>query len=151
MTDSFQVKGAEKFLRLSKSLKIAGELDMRRELNKALRDVTKPLIAETRAAAQDRLPKRGGLNQSVARAKQRVQVRTGAKTAGVRIIASGAVRGANAGTVRHPVFGNRKAFVSQTVPGGWFDKTLEGSAPEVRTEIEAVLVRVERQIRERAR
>lgn len=150
MTDSFQVKGAEKFLRLSKSLKIAGDLEMRRELNRALREVTKPLIAETRAAAEERLPKRGGLNRSVAKAKQRVQIRTGAKTAGVRIVASGAVRGADAGTVRHPVFGNRKKFVSQTVPGGWFDKTLEGSAPEVRAEIEAAMSRVERQIRERA-
>ena len=69
MTDSFQVKGAEKFLRLSKSLKIAGDLEMRRELNRALREVTKPLIAETRAAAEERLPKRGGLNRSVAKAK----------------------------------------------------------------------------------
>ena len=147
---TFEIKGAEKFLRLSKSLKAAGDLEMRKELNRSLREVTKPLIAETRLAARERLPKRGGLNVSVAKARQRVQIRTGAKTAGVRIVASGAVRGANAGVVRHPVFGNRARFVSQTVPGGWFDQTLESSAPQVRVEIQAAIGRVERQIRERA-
>ena len=148
MSSDFKVVGAEKFLRLSKSLKAAGELGMRRELNAALRLVTKPLIAETRAAARERLPKHGGLNESVAKAQQRIQVRTGAKTAGVRIVVSGAVKGADAGTIRHPVFGHRNRFVSQQVPGGWFDKTLEDSAPEVRGEIEAVLERVARQIRD---
>ncbi len=37
----------------------------------------------------------------------------------------------NKGTWRHPVMGNRKAWVAQTVEPGWFDKPGEEKAPEV--------------------
>jgi hypothetical protein len=36
----------------------------------------------------------------------------------------------DSGTVRHPVFG-KKAWVSQSVPPGWFTTPLSESAPEV--------------------
>lgn len=127
----FQVTGANDFYRLSKALKAAGRTGLRKEMNKALREATKPLIVKTREAARKDLPHRGGLANSVAKAPQRVQVRTGARTAGVRIVASGPVKGANAGKIRHPVFGDRSRFVEQTVPGGWFDETLSASAADV--------------------
>lgn len=133
MPDDFEIRGAEKFLRLSKALKAAGEKDMRRELNKSLRDAVKPLIPKTRAAARSMLPKRGGLAESVAKAPQRVQVRTGQRTAGVRLVVArngSAARGANKGVVRHPVF-DTGVYVDQEVPAGWFDKTLEKEAPTV--------------------
>ncbi len=135
----FRVEGAEQFLQLSKALKAAGQTELRKELNKGLRLAAKPLIAQTRAAATAELPKRGGLGRSVAKAPQRVVVATGARTVGVRIVAKGPVRGANAGTVRHPVFGHRDRFVSQQVPGGWFDRTLEGAADSVTPAILAAM------------
>lgn len=139
MSIGIEVRGAEGFLKLSRSLKLAGELDLRRELNKALRRAAKPLIVDTRAAARSRLPKRGGLAEVVARAPQRVQIRTGATTAGVRIVASGPVKGADSGRVRHPVFGHRDRFVEQSVPGGWFHETLTDNAPTIRAELEIAM------------
>jgi hypothetical protein len=148
MPDDFEVRGAERFLQLSKALKQAGELGLRRELNKALQLAARPLIQQTREAARGRLPRHGGLAESVARAPQRVQVRTGLKTAGIRIVASGPVKGADSGSVRHPVFGKRSVFVEQTVPGGWFHETLHDSAPTVRPALEAAVVEIERRIGE---
>ncbi len=135
----FRVQGADEFYRLSRALRNAGRTGLRKELTKGLRLAAKPLIAQTRAAAAAELPKRGGLGRSVAKAPQRVTVATGARTVGVRIVAKGPVRGANAGTVRHPVFGHRDRFVFQQVRGGWFDRTLTDAAPTVTPAILAAM------------
>lgn len=145
------VHGADDFLRLSKALKAAGRTELRKELNKGLRDAAKPLIPRTRAAARERLPREGGFGDQIAREPQRVQVRTGLDTAGVRIVVGkrmGGARAANRGTVRHPVFGTGR-WVDQEVEPGWFDETLEREAPgtarpALDAAIDAVLDRVVR-------
>ena len=142
----FEVKGADQFLRLSKALKQAGRTELRKELTKGLRDGARPLIPLARAAARQQIPHRGGLADLVAREPMRVQVRTGAKTAGVRIVVGnrrGAARATNAGLLRHPVFGTA-VCVSQRVTesAGWFDETLTRNAPIVRPELERALQRV---------
>lgn len=148
----FDVRGADEFARLSKALKSAGRTELRKQLNKKLRDATKPLIAETRQAAGD-LPSRGGFAALVAKEPQRVQVRTGDKTAGVRIVVgkkSGGARAADQGSIRHPVFG-RPVFVTQSVKPGWFTETLRDSAPTVRPFLEQALEDVARQVVNEAR
>lgn len=122
---------ADDFLRLSKKLKAAGRGDLRKELNKSLKAPAKRIIPATRKVAKAKLPKRGGLAARVAKAPQRVQVRTGASTAGVRVVVGG--RGGaprtldQQGTVRHPVFGNEGKWVEQRVPSarGWFSDTAD--------------------------
>ncbi len=148
MTD-IKVTGAEDFLALSKALKKAGRTDMRKALAKGLKDATKPLIADTKAATS-RLPQSGGLAARVAKAPQTVKVLTG-KTAGVKIAVGGkggAARMADTGRVRHPVFG-RPVFVTQSVDPGWFTQTLEDGAPVVRPKlidaIEAVAAQIVRE------
>lgn len=148
MTD-FEIRGADDFLRLSKALKHAGQKELRKQLTAGIKKAAKPLIADSRSEAKVRLPSSGGLAARVARAPQRVQVRTGAKTAGVRIVVSepgGAARGANAGAIRHPVFGNRDVWVSQKVRPGWFDDPMNAGAPVVRGHIEDVMENVAEQI-----
>lgn len=142
MADDFEIQGAEQFLRLSKALKHAGRTGMRRELNTGIRRAARPLVAKTRAEARRTLPQRGGLAAQVAKEPQRVQVRTGAKTAGVRLVVgkrSPGARSANRGQIRHPVFGNREVWVDQRVPVGWFDDTIKAEAPAIRREIERAL------------
>ena len=143
MSGDFEVHGADQFLRLSKALKHAGRGELRKELNKRLREAAKPLTAETRAAALAGLPKRGGLNRAVAQAPQRVQVRTGDQTAGVRVVVASkrgtAARGSDEGVIRHPVFGDRGTFVSQQVPPGWFSGTLQAKAPTVKPAVERAI------------
>lgn len=145
----FEVTGADQFLKLSKALKEAGRTGLRRELNTGIRRAARPLVKKTRAEARSRLPKRGGLAAQVAKEPQRVQVRTGASTAGVRIVVGrgkGGARGANRGVVRHPVFGNRDVWVDQKVEPGWFDDPIKGSAPAVRRDIEKAMQTVVDQI-----
>lgn len=141
--DDFAIQGADQFLRLSKALKAAGQTEVRKELNKALRDATKPLIVETRAAAGQRLPQRGGLARRMSKAPQRVKVSTG-RDPGVSIVLK-AQPGIKNGTIRHPVFGG-PAFVTQRVDGTWWDDTLEAGAPRVLPEIEKALAAVARQV-----
>ena len=143
MSEDFKVTGAQDFYKLSKSLKAAGRTELRKELTKGMQRAAKPLIADTREAARRDLPHRGGLANLVAKAPQRVQVRTGASTDGVRIVVGAGRSGARAtslfGYVRHPTFGHRDRWVRQSVTPGWFDRTLDNAAPRVRPDIEAAL------------
>jgi hypothetical protein len=137
VTENSSVQGAEQFLALSKSLKQNGQTELRKELNKTLKTVTKPLIAKTRATARQTLPAAGGLAALVAKEPQRTQVRTGMKTAGVRIVVGrkgGGARAADSGTIRHPVFGGDQ-WVTQRVPSGWFSDTLREHAPAIRPDL----------------
>lgn len=141
----FEVRGADEFLKLSKALKQAGKTELRKQLNKGMKDAAKPLIPLTRQAARDRLPRRGGLAAQVARTPQRVQVRTGAATAGVRLVVgktgSGA-RGADQGVIRHPTFGHRDRWVSQKVDAGWFTETILHNKHRVLPEVKKAMERV---------
>lgn len=134
------VKGAEDLLKLSKRLKAAGQTELRKELHKAMRGAAKPIVPKVREAAREQLPKSGGLNERIARKPYRSQVRTGAKTAGVRITGSKVDPRINEGRVYHPVFGRRPGVVQQ-VPAakGYFDDTIREQAPEVRDELRRVL------------
>lgn len=147
--------GAEQFLALSKALKAAGEKELRKELNAEMRKAGKPLIALTRAAALDQLPSSGGLAALVAKEPQRIQVRTGQATAGMRVVVGkrrGGARAANRGVIRHPVFGNTDRWVNQKVEPGWFDRTLTEGAPEiVRPRIEAAMQSVADKVVNQAR
>lgn len=134
------VRGAEDFLALSKRLKAAGALELRKELNKAMRNAAKPLIPKVREAARSNLPKGGGLNEHIAKKPFRVQTRTGATTAGVRIVGTKVDPRINEGRIYHPVFG-RKPGVVQRAPAakGYFSKTLEKSAADVRDDLTKVM------------
>lgn len=150
----YEVRGADDFLRLSKALKAAGRTELRKELSNSMKRTARPLIAKTRQSALQRLPQRGGLAAQVAKEPQRVQVRTGARTAGVRIVVgkrNGGARGANQGRIRHPVFGNRRVWVSQSVPPGWFDDPIRDSAPAVRRDLERAIETVAEQVVREAR
>lgn len=148
MADDFEVHGADQFLALSKALKHAGRGELRKELNKGMREAAKPLVKQSRQAALAKLPQRGGLAKQVAKEPQRVQTRTG-RVPGVRIVVgkkNGGARSANRGFIRHPVFGNRENWVTQEVPPGWFDDTMKAGAPVVRPELQKAIDRVAEQV-----
>lgn len=148
MPVDFEISGGAEIARLSKALKDAGRTGLRKELNKGLRDAAKPLIVKSRAEAQRRLPRRGGLAAKIAKAPQRVAVRLDGVSivAGKRRSASGTT---NNGTVRHPVFGNRKVWVVQRVTPGWFEAPMRDGAAEVRPELQAAMERIaEKVVRE---
>jgi hypothetical protein len=137
-----EVSGVEQFIALSRALRRTNP-ELRKQMNKQLREAVKPLIPMTRQAALQRLPRRGGLAALVARVPQRVQVRSGGRDPGVRLVVpvrtgSGA-RAANRGVIRRRTFG-REPWVDQPVTAGWFDDTVSQNGPRVaRPAVEAAL------------
>lgn len=160
MTD-FDVRGADEFLRLSKALKNAGRTELRKELNKGLRDGAKPLIPKAQQALTAVLP--SGIAARGRRTKMAVVVKTGRDpgvTIGKRFNSRGTGVGhSNAkllndrGLLRHPTFGNREVWRNTSVPAarGWFDGTMRREAPSVRPELEAAIERVARRVVNEAR
>jgi hypothetical protein len=128
--------------RLARDLKAAGSpaRGLRLELLRAMRLAAKPMVEAAQESARANLPKAGGLNTYVAdgakiAARNRLATTRGV---GVRIVATeGGVNltRMDKGTVRHPVYGNRAAWVNQKIPDGWFTKPLNERAPMVQAEI----------------
>jgi hypothetical protein len=123
---------------------------LRRQLSKELRDAVAPAVAD----AKGRLMSMGSaglardgepLRKAVA-SRMQVQARLTGKSAGVKVRArkSGLPRDfANApkrlnrdGGWRHPVFGNREAWVSQRGAPGWFDDPMQQRKAEFRAAVE---------------
>lgn len=138
--DDFRVEGSDRLLALARAMRAAGQGDLLKEMLKELKVAPKRVTAESRRNT-DRLPSSGGLAKRVAKAPQRVTARAGGTSATVRLTVPGKKSGAaaaNAGKVRHPVFG-RRTFVSQDVPKGWFDDAVESETPGIRDDLVAVL------------
>lgn len=128
--------GAAVFYELSRRLKLAAP-ELRKELHKGVRTAAKPLVPAVRASARRSFPNRGGLATAMARKPYRTQSRTGAATAGVRIVGSKVDPRINSdGRVQHPVFGTGRRVV-QNVPSarGYFDRPITEGAPAVREEL----------------
>lgn len=140
----FEVKGTADFLRLSKALKAAGRTEMRKELNKRLRQAGKPLIPKIREAALRELPKKGGLAERMAKRPIRIEPRTGVDP-GVKVVMPKTQEGYNDGVIRHPVFDEHKLgkgqfgprakpvpWVEQKIgPGLWFDDEIVANRDKV--------------------
>ena len=122
------ITGAEKFEKVAKALKQAGDKELRKELYSAINRATKPMRAEAKKSAERNLPKTGGLNKRVAQARFSTRRRAG-RNPGVQIVAKGMGQLAlmDRGRVRHPVYGNRKRWVNQPIPDaeGWFTQPME--------------------------
>ncbi|WP_270888629.1 hypothetical protein [Pedococcus sp. 5OH_020] len=148
-----EVKGSEDFYKASRALKGAGP-ELRKRVNAEIRTVARPMINQARAAARAQLPHHGGLAAQVASEPMRVQIRTGADTAGVRIVVGrrrGGAQSTNRGVIRHPVYGNRNAWVTQRVQPGWFDDSMKSQAPAVRRAIERAMEQTLAEIVRKAR
>jgi hypothetical protein len=139
------VNGSAELAAVAARLKLAGDAALRLQLLRGLRNGAKPLIPRVQDAARAQLPRAGGLNEQVASQRVSVQIRTGARTAGVRLVTRAPdTQQTDQGFVRKPVFGNRKVWVRQEIPRatGWWSKTLAQHAPEVAPELYRVLEEV---------
>lgn len=130
------IKGTDELGDLAKALRAAGDSGkgLKRELYRGMNRATKPLRAEAQKAAASRLPQSGGLAARVAKTKMTTRILTG-RNPGVSIQPKGTALSTDRGYVKHPVFGNKGRWVTQTVEGGWFSDTMRGAAPSVRKEL----------------
>lgn len=145
----FEVRGAEKLGKVAKDLRRLGDKELSKELYAGLNRATKPMRANAKKSAENNLPRAGGLNKRVARARLSTR-RRGGKNPGVKIVAKGMDQLAlmDKGTVRHPVYGNRGRWVNQPIPDaeGWFTKPMEDGKPEAQREIVKALDAVAKKI-----
>ena len=134
--------GSAQLAALAVRLKVVGDKTLRRELLRGLKSGADPLVKNVAEAARSQLPHGGGLNEQVAGQKVKVQVRTGARTAGVRLTTTAPdTSQTDAGFVRHPVYGNRKKWVMQQIPAakGWWSQTLADGGSDVTPELLKVM------------
>lgn len=138
-----EVEGAENLATLARALKQLGAKDLRRELYSGIQRAAKPTKGKVLASARSSLPSSGGLAALVAASKVSTRTRATGKNPRVTIEARNGhdVRSMNAGRLRHPVFGTR-AWVTQSIPAGWFSDPIEDEAPAMRREIETTMRRV---------
>ena len=139
-----EVRGAEQLKVLAKRLKDAGDKELKKELSQGIRQAMEPVKSAVRQSALDTLPQRGGLARRVAK----TQLRTARSARGIRLVgkSSDSIRRMNAGTVRHPVFGNRDVWVDQKIPSGWWDRPTQASAARVRLELLKTMDRIAKKI-----
>jgi hypothetical protein len=111
--------GSAQLAALAVRLKAQGDTTIRPRLLQGLKAGAKPCIVAVKASGLDKLPHKGGLDKTVTDPPITVSVRTGARTAGVRLVtkAHGA-EPTNDGWVRHPVFSRRTKVANGTTKGG---------------------------------
>jgi hypothetical protein len=138
------------FYRLSKALKAAGNKKMRSQLNQRIKKAAEPMKQVVRDAARAELPKKGGLNETVAARKINVSPRTG-RDPGIKLVMPKTQPGYLFGDIKHPVFEKDKAgrkerktagdksvkWVEQHIgPGEWFDDKIVERSDLVRDQLE---------------
>lgn len=138
-----EIRGGRQADEIARAFEKAAVKGLRRELQAGLTAATKPMRRAAKESALQRLPKRGGLNVLVSKAR----MSTRAGNLSVRIVATGMdqLELIDKGKVVHPVYGHGPRVV-QSVPEGWFTEPMEESAPVVRRELAAAIDTVARQI-----
>jgi hypothetical protein len=141
--------GTERLIRLGVAIKAAGSTELQRELRRAAQRAGGPLKRSARQGAIQILPYRGGLAERVAASRFTATVSTRGSGAGLRITGIGRYQLSRLddGSVRHPVYGNRRNWVTQTIKPGWFTKPLTLDAPKQKVEfdkaVDAVAAKLE--------
>jgi hypothetical protein len=144
-----RIVGANRLGEVAAQLKAAGDRELRRDLLRGIQRAGKPLKAAAREGALRNLPSTGGLNEFVADAKVSVRTRSAGRNPGVRLTGKKSghdLQAIDRGRVRHPVFGNRRAWVNQSVRAGWWTEALQDAAPKVRQELVEVVEDIARRV-----
>ena len=141
------IKGGDELYAVAKRLRGADKV-IRKELLQGIRTAAKPITAAVKASALSQLPQRGGLAALIGRSSVRVQTKTAARTAGVRIVATNPknIYGMDKGRLRHPVFGDRGTWVEQSIPAGWFTDPIEKAADGLRLQVAEAIERAANRI-----
>jgi len=142
MPVQLEFRGADDFRELSRKLRAAGleGKGLRKEVLKEVNRATKPLKQDAKRNAKAILPKRGGLGRRVAASNFSTKTRMTGNGAGVKILAKGkgqarGVRQIDAGRVRHPVFGSKRRWVTQSVTPGWFTDAMKRGSGKIKDAI----------------
>lgn len=156
-----RVKGHEKFGRLARRFRAAADGQLRSDLNAELLRASPPVVAKTRArvlgAAFPVVPGDGGSEPTGFRARLAAATGTEPLGNGVRFRVDGATVGERGHRLamlsdtelaprwRHPVFGNREAWVTQRGQP-WFFSSIRPEEPRFRRGVETAMDKTARRI-----
>src|SRR5215217_4820608 len=140
---SVEIRGQAEMQRLARQLANASRT-LLSELSDTAEDSLKPLKPAIRRSAMDTLPTRGGVDRKIAASdirivKKRNLVRLETRNAY-------ALRTLDEGTLRHPVFGNRRKWVTQRVRRGWWTRPVTAASPRIVREIQREMQRITNRI-----
>lgn len=142
------VTGAAELRALSVRLLAAGDGSLNRKLRTGVTDAVRPLKREVVAGLPSYVPNRyaGVLGPAL-------KLRTSAAGEAVQITATArgrrkerALPAIDGGTLRHPVYGNRRKWVAQRIRRGFFTEPLKRGGPVIAAGIERVMNDVVRRI-----
>jgi len=138
---SLEIRGADQLAKLAKDLKQAGEKDLAKELNAAMREAVEPGKEKIKAAARRDLPSRGGFGRKVS--QMRFSARVSSRS-GLRLVARHRYQLAliDEGAVKHPLFGDRDHWYLTIFSPHVLSDAWESNAPEVRSRAAAGAQRV---------
>lgn len=148
MSDPVSVGNVEVLEQAARALR-GSDKKYRRELFRALNSVAKPLRQKVIDSIGNFMP--SGYAPVLSKSySQRTQIRTG-RDPSVRLIGSSRgkrrrTRRLEEGKLSHPVFGNRKVWVTQQIKPGFFSEPIAGEADQVRAEMEKAIMAVHEQI-----
>ena len=107
---------------------------IRQQMTRTLRRTAKQLVPLIKEAAHEKFPNAGGMDEFIEHATIGVRIQTSGRSAGLYIRAERKghdIYSLNQGNLRHPVFGNRAIWVSQSIPPGFFTETIEENRQRV--------------------
>lgn len=141
--------GPEELRRLAAKLKEAGP-ELRRYLARELRDAAKPVVQAVQDAILESPSKHDGTLRREAAKTVSAAVGTAGKQVTLTIVSRGSQMPDGKGNLpaylndgtrwRHPVFGDRRNWVLQSSRAtGWFDKTINDRAGDLRAAAQAAL------------
>lgn len=166
VTRSVQIIGTGQLLELQRKLRAAGHENLRRSMQRRIRRAAEPLKADLQQTALGlRITSQGGrggrggrspttrpLRATIA-AAIRISVRTSGNP-GARVWIDRSALPPdlknmpgvlNSGRVRHPVFGNRRRWATQSVsPASWWDGTVRRHQSRMRAEMAHIVNDVDR-------
>lgn len=141
MAVSVTVTGQNRAHVLGKRLKALGNKELTKELQKGVRNGAKKIPTAVKQAVPDYMP--SGYAPVLARS---LQFRTKNLASGLTVQATAKgnprprrITAIDAGTLRHPLWGNRRHWYAQRVRAGFFTEPAENSRDAVRAELEKVL------------
>jgi hypothetical protein len=126
---------ARDMAQLGRQLKAAPK-ELTKQLRREMRAEAKPTIQDIKSYARAILPNRGGLADRVASQSYGLRSSFATKGVGIKFVGNGksvkSLKDIDAGRLRHPVFGNRKKWVQQSVTPGFFTGPIEDDVPRIR-------------------
>ncbi|MGW3595012.1 hypothetical protein [Streptomyces sp. NPDC005167] len=165
---SVQILGTGQLIELQRKLRAAGHENIRSSMQRRIRRAAEPLRDDLQGTIRSLSiwssgrgsGKRGGLSPTTRPLRAtiagaiRISVRT-AGSPGARVwVDKGLLppdlkrmpQVINDGRIRHPVFGNRKRWATQTAAPLWWDKTVRRHTPRMQSEVARVLDDVRRRL-----